>query len=94
MDKLLQILALIGFSLLAFFFQMFVLIKLWGYVAVSLGAPAIDLAHAFGISLIFGLFTPLPGKMEQSGTDLAILRIVHSVVGSALALGIGYMVLG
>lgn len=39
------------------FWRAFVMTRLWGWFVVPLGLPAIGIAHAIGLSLLFGVVT-------------------------------------
>lgn len=94
MNKVMKLLLILGFSLAAFFFQMNVAMKLWQWIAVPLRAAPLDLAHAFGLSLIAGLFQAMPGDNKAKGIELATAKVIFTFINSAVALGLGYWIFG
>lgn len=94
MDKFLQWLAIIGLSLGAFFLRLVVLTKIWGYIAVPLGAPHIGLVAAYGITLIIRLITSKYQEVEKKGVERAFVEITHSVIESLIFWGIAYWIFG
>lgn len=93
MDKILQLLAVMGLAILSAFFRFFVFIKLWGYIAIPMGAPQIGLMGAFGISLLVGHLTA-EYKENKDGTEEALKKVVYSFLSSAIAWGFGYWIFG
>lgn len=69
----------------------YLLSVLWGWFVVPLGVPSIGVAHAIGLALIAGLLKGIRETSEEKG---ALLRIASWLIGTLLALGIGYIVKG
>lgn len=60
MEDILKAIGMIALVITSIFYQLFVFTKIWSYVAVPLGAPAIGLMTAWGIGLVIGIFVPHP----------------------------------
>ena len=51
----------------------FVLEIMWGWFAVPLGAPDIDIAHAIGIALLIGMFLSHTPKSDDDSPTISTI---------------------
>lgn len=84
MEKAMTQLGLIFASLTALLFKLFVITKVWGYVAVKLfGLPPIGLWKAFALSCLFGLVTFKAADLttkKQTTEERVVEILTYSVV--------------
>lgn len=69
-------------------FNAVVLQVMWGWFVVPMGAPAIGLAHAYGLTLLLTLFRRFPDKSE----DLS--WVTKRIVANLFALLLGWIAQG
>lgn len=95
MKALLVILGVVGLALLGIWWGYAIHI-LWAWFAVPLGAPAIGVAHAYGLSVLFGLFLNIRGLKigEQKDDSQWSASVTVSVLMPALALLFGWIAVG
>jgi dolichyl-phosphate-mannose--protein O-mannosyl transferase len=96
---MLSVLALIfgvvGLIVVATLWRAWVLTVLWVWFLVPLGAPAITIATAIGISLVAGMFTTHLQTKSDSEKDVSALvgkALGHAIGGPAIVLFIGWVV--
>lgn len=99
MNKFLQWTALIGLSFGSFIFRINVLAKVWGYIAIPLGAKPLDFAHAYGLALLVALaMEPNSAdklkKGDGTAEENALKHIIYSFVGTLVSWGIAYWLFG
>lgn len=73
-------------------FHGWVLCVLWGWFLVALGAPAISIAHAIGLSLIGKLMLSHRSSKRDDETLAHVLAV--GMLGALMALGIGWIAKG
>jgi hypothetical protein len=68
----------------------FVIVGLWEWFARPLGAPAIDMAHAIGLSVLIQMLNPgaMPADTEDD-EDFVKIIVWSLVVRPGFAFGIG-----
>lgn len=81
MNKFLQEVALFLLSIVALFFRLSVLCKMWAMVCVPMGAPELDISHAFAVSLMFELFNPMLTKADTDDSEKSQLTRIFYVFG-------------
>lgn len=70
-----------------------VLMVLWRWFLVPLGAPPIGIATAWGLGLIAMLLLPTPDPADEpDALEYAVRLIAASVTGSVIALATGWIV--
>ena len=70
MDKLLKALGVLVLSVSYIFYRLFVLIKIYGYIAVKMfGLPHVGMWQMFAISFLFGCFNIEYKKHEKQELD-------------------------
>lgn len=79
-------------ALLLMFYGAFVVMALWGWFVVPLGAPPINMAHAFGLAAFAGMMqnTTVP-ESKRPSDYIAVLFIKYTlclVVGGLASLGV------
>lgn len=69
--------------------------SLWLWFVVPLGLPPISAPHAFGLAILFAVFTPKSGATDHNKTALqrGIEGVAVSILGPVLAMLAGYLVL-
>lgn len=70
-----------------------VLVKLWGWYLIPLGAPEITMPLAWGISITLGLFHPSNSFKPEGddGLERSIYILIHGVLYVGLALVFGWL---
>jgi hypothetical protein len=94
MEKLLQLVAVFGLSLGAIFLRLVVLTKVWALVAVPMGAPQLDLLHAYGLTLICSLANERQHQKSDGELKTAIAAVANSIVGSLIVWLVTYLIFG
>lgn len=69
--KILEVIGLLALAIGLSFLNLFMMIKVYGYVLVPLGAPVLGLMQMWGVCLFIGCFTPMPPKEEDSQKRIA-----------------------
>jgi len=93
LEKVLQWIAVLGISIGAFFFRLTVLIKIWAYVFVPMGAPQLTLLQAYGVVMLVSL---IGAKVEKSKTEIDKMFIasITNIVQSLVSWGFAYWIFG
>lgn len=92
MDKVLKVVGLLSLGILATFYRLFVFTKVWALTVVSLGAPQIGLLQAWGISMVFTVFTPVDSR--QDTTLKKVQDAVSGILTITIIWFIAYLVFG
>lgn len=89
------VLALIALALMVgvFFFKLFIFTKIWALIAVPMGAPAIGMLGAYGVSILTGYFnmdTLIDKKNDDEKPLLtrAYTRVFVSFFGTLIVYGL------
>lgn len=77
-------------SPLTWMWKAFVLLKLWVWFLVPLGAPRGGFVAAMGVVLIVGLLTPTKIDDEEYDTNRAVKAIGFGIIAPLIALGFGW----
>lgn len=91
-------LMIIALTIAAAPFWSWVAVKLWTWFLIPLGAPAIGMAHAYGISSLVALFTSgiIAGiarikTVDETEKERDVNRVVMAWMAPLLCLGFGYV---
>lgn len=85
----------IGLLVVATLWRAWVLTVLWSWFLIPLGAPAISITSAIGISLVVGMFTSHIQTKMETATDTSTLigkALGTAIGGPAVVLLIGWIV--
>ena len=94
MAAVLVILGIFGIMILSNIWRGYVVSVLWGWFAVPLGLPSVDIAWAIGISLTVGLLTyQYNGKNTKTEDDFGH-ALAFATIFPAFILMIGWIVHG
>lgn len=85
MDRIMKIIGIVAISVISVLLRGWVLTILWGWFLVPLGAKAITIPLALGLSGTIGMFT-IDVKRERAPI---LEALVASIVVSILSLAIG-----
>ena len=94
MSKVFEIVGFIVFSIALLFYRLFVLGKIWGYIAVKMfGLPVMSMWQIFAINWLLSAFTSEGNDIPDTAKGKAE-RIVKEFIGLSLSLLISYLVFG
>ena len=82
---------LIAWIVLAIIVRGWVLTVLWGWFLVPLGAPALSIPFALGISTIIGLFLQNVSRTKSEGSTVPNL-VAQSLLGPLVSLLVGWII--
>lgn len=89
---ILAVLGIVGFIALMAFYHAFVLATLWGWFVTPFGVTAINMAHAYGLSLIPSVI--LSSRGLHAPEDKRLENAVSALIIPAVALLLGWIALG
>ena len=97
MEKFLKLLVLFALSVAFFFYRLFIIIKVWGYIAVKLfGLPPVDLWKAFAVASLMGVFTLSRKDLEskKQTTEKQIAEVITFALVFTFYWGMDYWFFG
>jgi hypothetical protein len=75
-------------------YNAWVLSILWGWFIVPLGVKSLSIAHAYGVTLVAGLFLSTRGIKENKNQDDWISSLVTWLILPLAALFLGWIAVG
>ena len=94
MDKLLKTLGVLVLCILLTFYRLFVIVKVWGYIAVkTLELPPIGMWKAFAISMLITLFIS-NDKSEKRSMDEIANALFANAFSTSFLWFINYLIFG
>ena len=94
MNKMLQLVAELGFALGLIFFRFAVFVQIWGYTAVPKGLPAIGFMEVLAMSMLVGLVAPEKLAKSDSKDRKNPDILISGYLNTALVWGLAYWVFG
>jgi hypothetical protein len=92
MNVFVKITAFIALTLISIFVRLYVLTRLWDYIAVPLGAPHIGILTAFGVSLIVSWLAQDYREKPEMPASKLLSATANSILGSLIVWAIGYFI--
>ena len=75
-------------------YNAWVLSILWGWFIVPLGVKSLSIAHAYGVTLVTGLFLSTRGIKENKNQDDWISSLITWLILPLAALFLGWIAVG
>lgn len=75
-------------------YNAWVLSILWGWFIVPLGVKSLSIAHAYGVTLVAGLFLSTRGIKENKNQDDRISSLITWLILPLVALFFGWIAVG
>ena len=77
------------------YFKLYAVTKVWGYIAVPMGAHPIGLLQAWGLIILASMFVHYsPSEEKFESMEKIAKKLFGSMVQTVLSLGLAYWIFG
>lgn len=98
MNKLLQGIAILGLGLGSIMLRLFVIVKVWGYIAVPMGAPPVNNLQAYGLtvlaSLLYSNYQKTPNTSKKRTVEESFTTLLTHLLRTLISWGVAYWIFG